>query len=273
MENKPFTPYVYRVTNKITGQFYVGSKIAKGEIGIDYFTSSTNKEFRNDFIQNPQNYICEKLFESENTQEVLDFETNQIIDSKESNLCLNKTFYKNNHLYPTGHAWNKGRKMTADELKDHSNRMKATMNKESTRKKLSESHKGKDYNKGHKHSEETKRKIREKRALQDMSYRKGVKMAEETKKKISETVKKSFTPERRVFQSSLHKGKPSWNKGIPMSEEARKKLSEANKGKKWYNNGIISKCLFECPEGWKPGRIYKRKNEGKGDYIKEHEDR
>ena len=116
MENKPFTPYVYRVTNKITGQFYVGSKIAKGEIGIDYFTSSTNKEFRNDFIQNPQNYICEKLFESENTQEVLDFETNKIIDSKESNLCLNKTFYKNNHLYPTGHAWNKGRKMTADEL-------------------------------------------------------------------------------------------------------------------------------------------------------------
>ena len=50
MDNKSFTPYVYRVTNKITGQFYVGSKIAKGEIGVDYFTSSTNKEFRNDFI-------------------------------------------------------------------------------------------------------------------------------------------------------------------------------------------------------------------------------
>lgn len=26
MDNKPFTPYVYRVTNKITGQFYIGMK-------------------------------------------------------------------------------------------------------------------------------------------------------------------------------------------------------------------------------------------------------
>ena len=29
------------------------------------------------------------------------------------------------------------------------------------------------------------------------------------------------------------------------------------KGRKWYNNGIIEKCSFECPDGWEKGRLKK----------------
>ena len=90
--------------------------------------------------------------------------------------------------------------------------------------------------------------------------------SEETRKKISKA----------------HKGRPGYFKGHCHSEEARKKLSIANtgktlseetrkkvseakkgntntKGKKWFNNGIKSVMAFECPEGFKPGRIYRRK--------------
>ena len=70
------------------------------------------------------------------------------------------------------------------------------------------------------------------------------------------------------------KGKPSHNKGKRMANEQKEKISKANKGrvikdtskmnkanigKHWYTNGIIDKRAFECPEGFKPGRIYKVK--------------
>ena len=29
------------------------------------------------------------------------------------------------------------------------------------------------------------------------------------------------------------------------------------KDRKWYNNGIIEKCSFECPDGWEKGRLKK----------------
>lgn len=52
--------------------------------------------------------------------------------------------------------------------------------------------------------------------------------------------------------------------GKRMSKEFRKKISLRNigntytKGKKWFNDGIISTMAFECPEGFVEGRIYRR---------------
>lgn len=73
------------------------------------------------------------------------------------------------------------------------------------------------------------------------------------------------------------KSKPAWNKGKkncyseeirkkmsesakrraqrPLSDETRKKLSDAGKGFHWYNNGVETVYLRECPEGFKPGRL------------------
>lgn len=50
-------------------------------------------------------------------------------------------------------------------------------------------------------------------------------------------------------------------KGIKRSDETRRRISEACMGNKkaigrhWYNNGTISVMRYECPEGFKPGRI------------------
>ena len=50
----------------------------------------------------------------------------------------------------------------------------------------------------------------------------------------------------------------SYHKGKVISESQRQKLREANKGKKWWNNGILCKHSFECPgPEWKRGRIMK----------------
>ena len=42
---------------------------------------------------------------------------------------------------------------------------------------------------------------------------------------------------------------------LKCSSNVRKKMSESAKGKHWYNNGIISVHVKECPEGFVPGRL------------------
>ena len=71
--------------------------------------------------------------------------------------------------------------------------------------------------------------------------------SEETKKKLREARK------------GKHLGKDNPFYGKHHSEEAKKKLSEINKvkmkGRRWYNNGKISKRAYECPDGFVPGRL------------------
>ena len=101
------------------------------------------------------------------------------------------------------------------------------------------------------------------------TYFKGHKLSEESKQKLSDAMR----------------GKPSAFKGKHHSEESKQKLSIAHKGKtlstehkqkigekigklkigntnvrgkKWFNNGIKSVRAFECPEGFRAGRIYNR---------------
>lgn len=50
--------------------------------------------------------------------------------------------------------------------------------------------------------------------------------------------------------------------GKKHSLETRLKMSLNNigsKGMHWYNNGFVNKLTFNCPEGFKPGKLYKRK--------------
>ena len=52
----------------------------------------------------------------------------------------------------------------------------------------------------------------------------------------------------------------SYHKGKVITESQKEKLRKANKGKKWWNNGVECKHAFECPDSeWQMGRIYKRK--------------
>lgn len=102
-------------------------------------------------------------------------------------------------------------------------------------------------NKGKKHSEETKEKIRQKAIGRKHSEEhkrkiseahKGKRLSEEHKRKLSEAQKlseahrgKRFSEEHKQKMSLAHKGKPAWNKGKHLSEETKRKMSETRKGK------------------------------------------
>lgn len=100
----------------------------------------------------------------------------------------------------------------------------------------------------------------------------------ETRKKLSiAKTGMKFTDEHRHNLSISHKGlmrgykhttiarenMSKAQKGRIITQEHRDKLSDAKKGRRWYNNGVYSVQAFECPPGFKPGRIYKRKRAAK----------
>ena len=133
------------------------------------------------------------------------------------------------------------------------------------------------HNKGHKHSEETKKKMSEaaKNRPEEIKMKareafKGHKHSEESKKKIGEAQKgKHLSEEAKMKISAANKGKhPSeevknklseaWDYDKHFTLETKKKLSEANRGKHWFNNGKINKFCYECPEGFIPGKLSKK---------------
>lgn len=93
--------------------------------------------------------------------------------------------------------------------------------------------------KGHIHSEESKIKI--------SNSHKGKVLSTETKQKISKFRKGKFSGELNPMFGKTH------------SEEVKKasstRRSKTNSERKWFNNGIESKFLKECPEGWTRGRL------------------
>ena len=97
---------------------------------------------------------------------------------------------------------------------------------EETRRKMSESHKGKNnYFYGKTHTEETRKKISE--------SHKGKTLSEETKKKISESEKGKVVSEetkKKIGKSKKGENHPFYGKTL--SEETRKKMSESRKGEK-----------------------------------------
>lgn len=165
---------------------------------------------------------------------------------------------------------NKGNKVWLG--KHHSEKTKKKISEAHKGKKLSEESKNKDRlaNLGRKHSEETKRKISEnnkgKHFMSDEHKNKirlanlGKHHSEETRKKMSAIRKGAvFTDEHKLHLSESAKKRV-------YSEETRKKMSESakkrpitkgSKGMSWFNNGVINKMAYECPEGFVKGKLKK----------------
>lgn len=49
------------------------------------------------------------------------------------------------------------------------------------------------------------------------------------------------------------------HKGKHFTAERKKHIGDGNRGRKYYNNGVIEVMQFECPEGFVPGRCPKSK--------------
>src|SRR5574344_16454 len=103
-----FQPYVYLVVGKQSAKykdhFYIGSKSkincrdVKGIIGVDYFTSSSDREFTDDFTLHPNNYQSVIVHASDDYGE--EYQIEQKLIEKTFNLpgSLNKAVYKNSHI-------------------------------------------------------------------------------------------------------------------------------------------------------------------------------
>lgn len=77
--------------------------------------------------------------------------------------------------------------------------------------------------------------------------------SEESRAKMREAAKHRppISEETRKKMSMAQKART--NRSI--SQTTRENIGKARKGLKWFNNGQVNKMAFECPEGFKPGRI------------------
>ena len=93
MKNTSRKPYIYKVTNFETGQYYIGSQCSGKTIGVNYFTSSTNKEFWEDFkTYGEEKYKITRVKAFEDPEECVRAENYMISDHMQlkDGLCLNR---------------------------------------------------------------------------------------------------------------------------------------------------------------------------------------
>ena len=80
------------------------------------------------------------------------------------------------------------------------------------------------------------------------AIRTGYHNSESQKQKVSAALKGRKFPGRK--NSGQFGQRPAWNKGL-----RGYKGHKSNNGQHWYNNGEVSVMAFECPEGFKLGRL------------------
>lgn len=247
---------IYKITNNINGKTYIGQHRYVNDDNPMYRYAGSGVALRKAYKKyGRENFSIEVLYKRIQYQETADsMEIWAIEKERKSNPngCYNisnggrgnssngrkhteETKRKMSKSHKGINTWMKGRKLSKEHRKHISEGNKGKKLSEECKQKLSESHKGKT------HSTETKQKLSE--------INKGTHRPDWVKKKISESTK----------------GKPHpWSRGKKASEETRHKLSELQKGKNWYNNGIINKKARCCPDGFVSGRLPNKKVAKKG---------
>lgn len=180
--------YVYWIENRGTNVSYVGVRSCDIEpvddIGVKYFTSSQDKEFKQDFTNNPEKYNIDIINNFIERQEAINLEV-QIHNWND--VGSNDKFY--NKAKQTSSGFDRaGVKDTPEELE----RKRGQVFSKEARKKMSIANRGKDNpNYGKKHSAESRKKMSENHW--DSSGKNnpmfGKHRSKETKQKISEAFK------------------------------------------------------------------------------------
>lgn len=233
MKNTSRKPYIYKVTNLETHQYYIGSQCRGKTVGVNYFTSSTNKEFQEGF----KNYGEEKY----KIEIIKEFD-----DWKKCNRAENYMI-RNYMLLKDGLCLNRACCCSGEKIFSRVGippKNKGIPLSEETRKKISEAHKGHPGpNKGIPRSEETKQKISEtlkgrpawNKGLPGPN--KGTHLSEETRKKLSEALKGThLSEETKQKMSRTLKGRPATNQiKISIENIIFDSLTGASK---YYNVGV-----------------------------------
>ena len=161
MKNTSRKPYIYKVTNCENHQYYIGSQCSGKKIGVNYFTSSTNKEFKEGFkTYGEEKYKIEIIKEFKDPKECVRAENYMIrnhLQLKDGS-CLNRFYCCNGEkiFSRVGQSpWNKGMPPSEKTKRKISVSLKGIHRSEETRKRISLSHKGIH------RSEETRKRISE----------------------------------------------------------------------------------------------------------------
>ena len=126
MKNTSRKSYIYKVTNLETHQYYIGSQCSGKKIGENYFTSSTNKAFKEGFKNyREEKYKIEIIKEFEDPDECNRTENDMIRDHMllKDGLCLNRACCcsgKKIFSRVGTHGWNKGTHRTEEERQKRS---------------------------------------------------------------------------------------------------------------------------------------------------------
>jgi hypothetical protein len=198
--------YVYRITNKILKKYYYGVRGCnvepKLDLGIKYFSSSSDSDFRDDQKNHPENYkykivrICSTSDEADaleiKLQEKFNVGKSESFYNRSTRTSMGFTFSGGNHTPETRQKMSEAHKNMSDETRQKLSEAALNMSDEH-KQKLSEA------GKGRKPSDETRQKLSE--------ANKGVPKSDEHKQKLSEA----------------HKGKKH-------SDESKQKMSEAKTG-------------------------------------------
>lgn len=223
--------YVYKVTNKKTGKYYIGSKTTLNAdnyyIGYNYFTSSFDTEFVEDFKNNTKAWKHEVLKYFDDKQECLDYEADLIEEAWENDRdnLINKGFFrkdkKTNHIV-TSHCTEKGWHHSEESKKKMSDRLKGRSGNNGANKGL------KFY---HNPTTEEERGFREEEEI-PTGFVKG-----------SLNRGHTYTEEQRKQMSISRKGRKAWNKGKKMENINVDGIRQGCNNRKNKVNAMI-------PTGW-----------------------
>jgi hypothetical protein len=236
MKNKYNYNYVYRITNKIEQKHYYGSRSseieAKLDLGIKYFSSSSDEDFREDQKNHPENYKYKIVRICSTKEKAIALE---IKLQEKFNVGINESFYNKAIQTSTGFDRTDINHTLETKLKISESRKGVPLSPE-TKLKLSEAAKGVPK------SPEHRQKLSEAKTGENHPMF-GKEHSDETRQKMSEA-HKNMSDETRKKMSEAHKG-------VPKSDEHKQKLSEANKGKEQTpeTRQKISEAKLGVPQG------------------------
>lgn len=244
--------YVYRITNIVENKHYYGSRtsgsvIPSNDIGIKYFSSSTDKEFMDDQFINPDNYKYKVVSIFDNRLDAIELESKLHFRFDVGN---NPNFY--NKINQTTIAIDfTGRSHTDD--------AKIKIGIASKERGISDKAKAnlKWYSKNRVRTEEERLKMSiakkgNSNATGKRSLETRLKMSESKKGKPSNMLGKSHSKSSKIKMSIAKQGdnNPKYWQGKKRDEETKSKISESRKGK---NLGPVKKV--QCPHCNKIGGI------------------